>query len=161
MNAPWIFRLADVAKLLAALLFAATALRFAIVGLSRATSAPPRAESGPAQSAAAGARLPRALRSLSRGPATAAASASTGPRKSSSPAAKPAPAELTRVMLVVSAGPARSEVYVQGSRVGSTPYVGDVSCAVGESVKIDVVPPRGMPLSFTRRCQSGATLRLQ
>jgi hypothetical protein len=161
MNALWLSRLADVTKLLAALLFAATALRFATVSVYRVISPPAPAESGAAQSADTAARPARAARRLGQGHAAAAASGSARPHEFAGPGPKRARAVVTRMMLVVSAGPARSQVYVQGSRVGGTPYVGDVSCAEGEPVKVDVVPPRGMPLSFTRRCQSGATLRLE
>lgn len=54
--------------------------------------------------------------------------------------------------LFVDLGSPRSEVYVNGRRLGETPFVGQWSCADGESVRIQVVPPRGMPLERKLVC---------
>ncbi len=64
-----------------------------------------------------------------------------------------------RVPMVVSVAPDRSELYVNGVRVGRTPFLGEVSCKAGEKVKIQVVPPRGTPKSYERLCVPG-TLRV-
>jgi len=45
-----------------------------------------------------------------------------------------------RLMLSVLAGPERSEVFVNGSPLGLTPYLGDLSCKQGEPLRIEVVP---------------------
>jgi hypothetical protein len=161
MSTGWAQRLSGAVKLLAALLFAASALRLGTVGLSRALGgegAPARQSAGAAASDQNLSRVPRRLREDRSRPT---ASASTRPAARAKPSAKPGPGRLVSMMLVVSAGPARSEVYVRGRRVGSTPYLGDVTCPEGAELVIEVVPHRGMPLRFTRRCQAGATLRIE
>ena len=65
-------------------------------------------------------------------------------------AAGPAP-RLRRIL--VDLGPERSEVYVGGSHVGRTPYGGQISCMLGEKLKIQVLPPRGVPVSREVVCQ--------
>jgi hypothetical protein len=62
------------------------------------------------------------------------------------------------VTVAITAGPPRSDAYVKGHRLGSTPFVGDLDCSPGEKVKIEIVPPKGMPLEYTRVCRPGATL---
>ncbi len=64
-----------------------------------------------------------------------------------------------RVPLVVTLGPDRSEVRADGVKLGNTPYVGEVTCKAGESIRIDVTPPRGVPTSHEKRCAPG-TLRV-
>lgn len=49
--------------------------------------------------------------------------------------------------LVVDYGPERAPVYVNGRRVGQVPYVGMVHCVDGEEVKVQVLPPKGVPLT--------------
>jgi hypothetical protein len=99
-----------------------------------------------------------------------AQSASATPPPPSVTTAKPKPAPAPevpqavvgsslRVPIVVSVGPDRSELYVNGVRVGHSPFVGEVSCKAGEKVKIELVPPRGSPQVYERRCAPG-TLRV-
>ncbi len=58
--------------------------------------------------------------------------------------------------LIVNVGPERSEVFVNGVPVGRTPYLGDLQCARGNKVKVDILPPnKGKPLTRTVECRSG------
>jgi hypothetical protein len=65
-----------------------------------------------------------------------------------------------RISVIVSAGPPRSEVYVDGILVGNTPYLGIMSCKAGEIVRVQIVPPAGLPWSYERRCVPEATIRI-
>lgn len=60
------------------------------------------------------------------------------------------------VLLSVDYGSPRSDVYVNGRKVGQTPFVGDTSCKSGQPLKIEIVPARGVPLRYERICQSGS-----
>ena len=57
--------------------------------------------------------------------------------------------------LIVSVGPQRSEVFVNGVPVGRTPYVGDLQCAKGKKVRVDILAPKGTPLRRDVECRSG------
>ncbi len=88
------------------------------------------------------------------------------PAASAQPAPPPRPLGSTvksgttlRLPLVVTAGPDRSELRVDGVRLGNTPYVGEITCKAGEQVKLDLLPPKGNPSSFERTCAPG-TLRV-
>jgi hypothetical protein len=61
-----------------------------------------------------------------------------------------------RVTLGVSAGPPRSDVYVNGRKVGQTPFLGDTSCRAGQTIRIEIMPPKGAPLVYSRDCLGGA-----
>lgn len=63
------------------------------------------------------------------------------------------------VNLVVTVG-GRSEVYVDQGFVGKSPYIGDVSCKVGGTVTIQVVPAKGAPRVFKRACVEGGTIQI-
>jgi hypothetical protein len=135
---------AGVAQLIAAGLLALVGVRFGVSGVLFAV----RAES-PTLDSAARQPLP---------PPTATASEAP-------PVAPPPPGPVAkegaslRLPLVVTAGPDRSELRVDGVRLGHTPYVGEVTCRAGETVKIDLLPPKGVPQSWERRCAPG-TLRV-
>lgn len=60
-----------------------------------------------------------------------------------------------RVTLVITLGPERSEVFVNGVRLGQSPYVGDWTCRRDEPLRIEVLPPRGAPLQVERPCAPG------
>lgn len=60
-----------------------------------------------------------------------------------------------RVPLVVTGGADRSELRVDGVKVGQTPYVGEVTCRAGEVVRLDLLPPKGLPSSHERKCIPG------
>jgi hypothetical protein len=40
----------------------------------------------------------------------------------------------------VTVGPERSEVFVNGRRLGYTPYLGDYTCKRGEKLNVEVLP---------------------
>jgi hypothetical protein len=61
-----------------------------------------------------------------------------------------------RVTLGVSAGPPRSDIYVNGRKVGQTPFLGDTSCKTGQTIRIEIMPPKGAPLVYSRDCVGGA-----
>ena len=57
--------------------------------------------------------------------------------------------------IMVDVGPSRSEVYVNGTRRGHTPFIGEVSCVPGSAVRVEVVPPAGLPKKGSLECQPG------
>ena len=65
-----------------------------------------------------------------------------------------------RLMLSVVAGPERSEVYVNGSRLGLSPYLGDYTCKAGEQLRIEVVPAHQGLISRSATCE-GRTLLIR
>lgn len=82
------------------------------------------------------------------------------PRIASGTAAPAPRGKPVRVRLSISAGPDRSDVYVDGSKLGQVPYLGDTSCRAGESVSIEIVPKTGNKLKFERTCELG-TIRVE
>ena len=70
----------------------------------------------------------------------------------------PAPENTRLRRLLVDLGPNRSEVFVGGRLVGHTPYVGQVSCEPNESIKIQVLPPKGVPLFRVAVCRGDTIL---
>src|SRR5690606_37722652 len=76
------------------------------------------------------------------------------PRANVEPAnARPIPRQI-----FVDFGPSRSEVFINGRNLGRTPFVGQVVCRTGEEIRIDVVPPEGLPQRRVGICQ-GTSLR--
>lgn len=78
---------------------------------------------------------------------------------------KPAPERATvatgaplRLMLSVNVGPERSEVYVNGSRIGLSPYLGDYSCKQGEQLRVEIVPPKGALVTRSAACEGRTIL---
>jgi hypothetical protein len=65
-----------------------------------------------------------------------------------------------RLMLSVVVGPERSEVYVNGRRLGLSPYLGDFTCKHGENLKIEVVPVRKPLITRQAKCV-GQTLLIR
>jgi hypothetical protein len=65
-----------------------------------------------------------------------------------------------RLMLSVVAGPERSEVYVNGSRLGLSPYLGDYTCKAGEPLRIEVVPAHQGLITRSATCE-GQTLLIR
>jgi hypothetical protein len=65
-----------------------------------------------------------------------------------------------RLMLSVVAGPERSEVYVNGSRLGLSPYLGDYTCKAGEQLRIEVVPAHQGLITRSATCE-GQTLLIR
>lgn len=81
------------------------------------------------------------------------------PEATSAPVASAAPAAedqslppLSARQILIDLGPPRSEVFVDGRRVGQTPFVGQVKCRPGREIQVQVIPERGFPLSETRVC---------
>lgn len=79
------------------------------------------------------------------------------------PAPKPPPAGPTavrgaslRIPIVISVGKDRSEVRINGTEVGHSPYVGEVSCKAGETIRIELIPKTGTSKQFLRECAPGA-----
>gem|GEM_PF-2321507 len=60
--------------------------------------------------------------------------------------------QLTTRRLVVDMGPERAAVFVKGRRVGKVPYVGMVQCVDGERIRVQVLPPKGLPLEEWPMC---------
>jgi hypothetical protein len=76
--------------------------------------------------------------------ATAGSSSTTAP-----------PRNFVKSYLSVQVGQARSELRVDGLLVGRTPYVGQIGCERGTTVKIDLLPPKGMPKHYEVPCLEG------
>lgn len=70
------------------------------------------------------------------------------------------PARSLRLFLSVVAGPERSEVFVNGTRLGLSPYLGDFSCKEGEDLSVQVVPSRGVLITRQAKCV-GQTLLIR
>jgi hypothetical protein len=135
------------AELLGGLLFAALGLHLMIqaVGDARARRAPPPPHVAMPE------EQPEAL--PSRPPAAVPPLAARVHRD-------PSDAAPLRLMLSVLAGPERSEVYVNGSRVGYSPYLGDLSCKSGEKLRIEIVPQKAPLIARTATCE-GTTLLIR
>lgn len=140
-------RTADVSKGVSILLVTLVALRFAIASVQRALAVsqsnfaekPARHEDSRPHASAS---TPHPSVRAPATPATAAPSIPAGQPRS--------------VTLGVSAGPPRSDVYVYGRKVGQTPFLGDTSCKTGQTIRIEIVPPKGPPLVYSRDCTGGA-----
>jgi hypothetical protein len=149
MSQGWLRKLGQGLGVLGAALFAASGLRLMTVAVAWALEA--RSEAS-AVAPPAPARV--VVSKGSRVTAPVAASA-----RAQAPEALPS-GEPLRLMLAVSAGAPRSEVYVNGSRLGLTPYLGDFTCKRGEKLKVEVVPARGALVVREAACE-GKTLRIQ
>lgn len=140
-------QVASASRLVALLLVAPVSVRFAVAaaehafGVSSANFAQKPASHGSA-SAEPAALLAPVIERVTRAHA---------PAGSSSAALRP-----FRVTLGVNYGEPRSEVYVNGSHVGQTPFLGDTSCKSGQPIRIEVVPKSGLPLTYLRVCQGGS-----
>lgn len=146
MIARWLDRLGQGLELVAAALLAAGTLRLMTVAV--AWSAEQRAPERTSASAAEPRPTPR----------VAPPAAPRVPEPAPS-AAKPSGGEPLRLMVAVVAGPARSDVYMNGSRIGSSPYVGDIACKRGEKLRFEIVPATGPVLERQALCE-GKTLRI-
>jgi len=79
---------------------------------------------------------------------------STNAAASAASAAAPAP-QYFRSYISVRVGPSRSELRLDGVLVGHTPYVGQITCQRGRTVKINLLPPKGMPKDYEIPCLDG------
>jgi hypothetical protein len=62
--------------------------------------------------------------------------------------------------VVVTRGPDRAELRINGGVLGNAPYVGETSCRVGEKLVVELVPARGEAQRFERSCEAGV-LRIE
>ena len=76
------------------------------------------------------------------------------------PEAKAKSGASLRLMLSVTVGPERSEIFVNGTRLGLSPYLGDFTCKEGESLEIQVVPVH-LPLVTRQAKCVGKTLLIR
>jgi hypothetical protein len=140
-------QVASTSRFVAALLVTAVSIRFAIagvhhaLGVSGANFADKPAPHTPAEPSA---RPRPTLQPVGGGPPAV-------PTAAPLPAGRP-----LRVTLGVNYGAPRSEVYVNGSLVGQTPFLGDTSCKSGQSIRIEVVQPTGAPLTYLRDCRGSS-----
>lgn len=74
------------------------------------------------------------------------------------PAPPPAVPKLRRILVDV--GPPRSEVFIRKTKVGHTPYGGQVACVAAEELRVLILPPEGVPLVRVVPCH-GDTLLVQ
>ena len=131
-------RAAAISRFVAAALVAVVCVRFAVAGGEHAFGGP-------------------------RAPAAGTARSSPPPRVAPAPVRpRPAPSQAVvhagaprSIQLGISAGPNRSEIYVNGRLLGHTPFVGDTSCKTGLPLRIELVPPAGPPLVYERECRGG------
>jgi len=99
------------------------------------------------------------------GPVPVVSSAPAGPQSAqpigsgSARLASAAPlGKAIRVTVSVSVGPDRADVYVDGSRLGQVPYVGNTSCRVGEMIDVEVAPKTGKRLKLSKPCEPGTVV---
>lgn len=57
--------------------------------------------------------------------------------------------------LTVQVNPPRSELRANGTLLGHTPFVGQISCELGQNVRLDILPPKGMPKRYEVPCLGG------
>ncbi len=62
-------------------------------------------------------------------------------------------ATITTQIIVEGAGPRRATVQVDGAAVGQTPYIGDVTCRVGEPVRVEIVGSGGERRAYEVPCR--------
>jgi hypothetical protein len=142
MNPIWIDRVGRGAQLLGGSLVAALGLRVMTLAIGEAQAR----------------RLPISEAVVVEPPAPAPAPAQPV-RAPLGPPPKPVPKGAPlRLLLSVLAGPERSEVFVNGSRLGLTPYLGDLSCKQGEPLRVEVVPIHQGLISRSAICEGGTLL---
>lgn len=134
-------KIAANARLAAAAAFALAAARFAFVAVTAAMAAEEDAPTDAPVQPASSARH--------RTPSSAAPS----------PVASAPPGAPIKVQLMVNVGTERGEVYVDGAKVGSSPFLGTISCNAGAKVDIEVMITKGVVYGYERTCQPG-TMRV-
>lgn len=55
--------------------------------------------------------------------------------------------------LIVDVGEDRSDVFVDGQRLGQVPYVGQWACATGDTLALTLMPPAGVPTDYRVPCR--------
>jgi hypothetical protein len=139
-------RAADVSRFIASGMLALVAVRFAATGVAFAV------EESAGSAAVASARPGQPPPVITK-PSTSVARPVVGPSVKAGVS--------LRIPLMVTAGPDRSDVLVDGVNVGNSPFVGEVTCKAGERIQIQVVPAKGEPRKYERVCTPGATLRIE
>jgi hypothetical protein len=130
-------------RFIAALLVTGVSIRFAIASVQHALGV-------------SGANVADKPAPHATGESRPSASASVPAPREAPVASQPPTGRPLRVTLGVNYGAPRSDVYVNGGRVGNTPFLGDTSCKSGQSIRIEVVPPQGAPLTYVRECRGGS-----
>jgi hypothetical protein len=130
-------RAATASRFFAALLVTIVSTRFAVAAFQRVFGDSQTAEAA----AKAAARPTPPSRPLPPAPSSSVGLVRPGPPRS--------------IQLGISAGPERSEIYVNGRLLGHTPFVGDISCKTGMPLRIELVPPAGPPIVYQRECRGG------
>lgn len=82
------------------------------------------------------------------------------PTQPARPSEAPPSGPSLRLMLSIVVGPERSEVFVNGRRLGLSPYLGDFSCKQGESLTVEVVPAHQPLITRQAKCV-GRTLLIR
>lgn len=133
---PTIERVAIAARALGAIGVLVIAGRFAFVSAKAATTAAPtEAPSGSAPPA----------RGSERAPIT---------ERPGEPRPVPGKGKIVRVTAMITLPPDQSEIFIDGARIGRTPYMGDVECEAGKRVRVKLVPPKGPTVELDRSCDS-------
>lgn len=137
--------LAAASRLGAAALVALAAVRLALVAVlgARPATAPLPAQPPARPSATASARLAPSSRGVRARKAKRAGT----------------PGKPALMNLAVTVG-GRAGVYVDHAYMGKSPYIGEVSCRVGGTVTIQILPAKGAPRVFKRTCVAGGTIEI-
>ena len=136
-------KLAHAGRIGAAALVALAVGRFAVAAVETAIAEdqkPPTASTPP----------PTAPSSSGRARAPVAPPGSAPPSNPGAP---------VKAQLLVNVGSERSEVFVDGAKVGSSPFVGTISCRAGDKLAIEVVITKGVVHAYERVCEAG-TIRV-
>lgn len=137
-------KIARGSRYLAAALVAAASVRFAVVAVEAAVDndqVPETTPSAPAPTTSTRGRPP---------------GAASGDRPSRPPAKPGTPIQ---VQLLVNVGNERSELYIDGVKIGSSPFLGTISCDAGKKLAIEVLITKGVVYSYERTCEPG-TIRV-
>jgi hypothetical protein len=86
-------------------------------------------------------------------------SSAAPPASATTPPTPPPAGETVRAQLMVNVGTERAEVFVDGAKVGSSPYLGTISCRKGAKLDIEVVITKGVVYGYERTCEAG-TIRV-
>jgi hypothetical protein len=62
--------------------------------------------------------------------------------------------KIVRVTAMITLPPDQSEIFIDDTRIGKTPYMGNVECELGGRVRVKLVPPKGAPIELERSCDS-------
>lgn len=162
----WLASLATGSQIAVALLLALLGVRFALVAFtslfaaedpSKVADAGPGANSafqemlGDAKRKVTSSQREAADKVLPSKPASKPAHDNANTAPSKTPAGREGAAQ--QVMLNVSAGPARSDLYVNGRRLGKTPYVGNYSCRAGATLQVQILPEVGPIIELETQCK--------